>query len=294
MKMAKLIFMFSCIFLSLFLISSVLADECNSPEDCGAEYWTGYRVCTGEIDISGTKMMPQCNDPESEESMCSWSETELMPYETCPEKCREIGTGEAFCTLWGRPEVTINYPLETNYSENISQLNYTAFYDNYCGADDYCYSPPLNEFNCWYSTDNGATNSSSVNASEGINFTGISNVEGNNTWIVFCNITITSPFETLLYFDNQSIINFFIEPQSEPPVIPEEPTPEDNLSGNAIYDIMSSAGAGLGLFIVFMGQALPILLIIFGFVGIVVAIGFAIAKTITSQHKFTWGNENGL
>jgi F0F1-type ATP synthase assembly protein I len=43
---------------------------------------------------------------------------------------------------------------------------------------------------------------------------------------------------------------------------------------------MDSAGAGLGVFIQYMGQALPLLLIILAMVGIIVAIGFGIAHVV--------------
>ena len=40
------------------------------------------------------------------------------------------------------------------------------------------------------------------------------------------------------------------------------------------------AGAGLGVFIQYMGQALPTLLIILAMVGIIVAVGYGIAKVV--------------
>jgi F0F1-type ATP synthase assembly protein I len=43
---------------------------------------------------------------------------------------------------------------------------------------------------------------------------------------------------------------------------------------------MEGAGAGLGIFIQYMGQALPTLLIILAMVGIIVAVGFGIAYVI--------------
>lgn len=43
---------------------------------------------------------------------------------------------------------------------------------------------------------------------------------------------------------------------------------------------MDSAGAGLGVFVQYMGQALPALLIILAMVGIIVAIGFGIASVV--------------
>ena len=43
---------------------------------------------------------------------------------------------------------------------------------------------------------------------------------------------------------------------------------------------MEGAGAGLGIFIQDMGQALPVLLIILAMVGIIVAVGYGIAMVI--------------
>jgi parallel beta-helix repeat protein len=70
-------------------------------------------------------------------------------------------------------EVNITYPLNTNYSVNVSELNYTS---NFVGgtADS-----------CWYSLNNGAVNSSPV--SVGVNFTNVVSNEGSNTWTIWCN-----------------------------------------------------------------------------------------------------------
>jgi F0F1-type ATP synthase assembly protein I len=43
---------------------------------------------------------------------------------------------------------------------------------------------------------------------------------------------------------------------------------------------MDGAGAGLGVFIQYMGQALPVLLIILAMVGIIVAVGYGIAHVV--------------
>jgi F0F1-type ATP synthase assembly protein I len=48
---------------------------------------------------------------------------------------------------------------------------------------------------------------------------------------------------------------------------------------------MEGAGAGLGIFIQYMGQALPVLLIILAMVGIIVAVGYGIAWVIKSSMK---------
>jgi F0F1-type ATP synthase assembly protein I len=47
-----------------------------------------------------------------------------------------------------------------------------------------------------------------------------------------------------------------------------------------VCGVMDSAGAGLGIFIQYMGSALPVLLIILAMVGIIVAVGYGIASVI--------------
>ncbi|MBU1103391.1 MAG: hypothetical protein KJ600_02435, partial [Nanoarchaeota archaeon] len=69
------------------------------------------------------------------------------------------------------PEISMVYPQNTTYHHNVSALNYTASDENLAS--------------CWYSIDGGATNSSAVSC--GINFTGITSVEGSNTWTVWAN-----------------------------------------------------------------------------------------------------------
>jgi len=74
------------------------------------------------------------------------------------------------------PSVSLTYPVSsTNYVTDVSELNYTVSID------------PLTQIldKCWYSTDNGATNSSNVSA--GVNFSSLTSVTGSNTWTVYCN-----------------------------------------------------------------------------------------------------------
>lgn len=57
---------------------------------------------------------------------------------------------------------------------------------------------------------------------------------------------------------------------------------------STICSTMEGAGAGLGVFIQYMGEALPVLLIVLALVGIIVAVGYGIAhvvrKSITGTH----------
>jgi len=69
------------------------------------------------------------------------------------------------------PQINLTYPTNTTYSTTQTAINYT-----------------YTETNCdsvWYSTDSGATNSTRVAC--GTNFTGLSSVEGSNTWTIYVN-----------------------------------------------------------------------------------------------------------
>jgi hypothetical protein len=66
------------------------------------------------------------------------------------------------------PLINIIYPLSSNYNLNIIELNYTS-----------------DGISCWYSLDNGITNSTPVSC--GINFTDLISVEGTNIWTIYAN-----------------------------------------------------------------------------------------------------------
>lgn len=70
------------------------------------------------------------------------------------------------------PAINLTYPLNTTYNTNISAINYT--YSDFNGIGY-----------CWYSNNNGLTNSTPVNSST--NFTNIPSLEGSNTWKLYCN-----------------------------------------------------------------------------------------------------------
>lgn len=65
------------------------------------------------------------------------------------------------------PSISITYPENTTYYSNVTSINYTATNGEYC----------------WYSTDNGAINSTHV--ATGTNFTGLN--LGSSNLIVYCN-----------------------------------------------------------------------------------------------------------
>ncbi|MBI3623065.1 hypothetical protein HY212_03220 [Candidatus Pacearchaeota archaeon] len=71
------------------------------------------------------------------------------------------------------PQISITYPLNSSYNINVTALNYTAS-DN--SALD----------KCWYSLNNGVTNTT---ITCGNNVSGLSSNEGSNTWKVWANDT---------------------------------------------------------------------------------------------------------
>jgi len=71
------------------------------------------------------------------------------------------------------PIINITYPANnTNYTINVSRLNYTA---SDGGTLD----------KCWWSNSSGIWNSTNVSA--GVNWTNLASVEGWNNWTVYCN-----------------------------------------------------------------------------------------------------------
>ena len=70
------------------------------------------------------------------------------------------------------PSVTILYPQNTTYVVDVTQLNYSATDDILLGY-------------CWYSLNQGVTNSTPTVACS--NFTGLSSSQGSNTWTVYAN-----------------------------------------------------------------------------------------------------------
>lgn len=57
----------------------------------------------------------------------------------------------------------------------------------------------------------------------------------------------------------------------------------ENSTTDGVCATMSEAGAGLGIFVQYMGQALPVLLIILAMVGVIVAVGYGIASVVKSS-----------
>ncbi|MFA5992574.1 MAG: LamG-like jellyroll fold domain-containing protein [Candidatus Pacearchaeota archaeon] len=71
------------------------------------------------------------------------------------------------------PIITITYPQSTNYTTNVSVLNYTVSGNNISV--------------CWWSNSSGVWNSTTQNPAT--NWTDIISLDGTNTWTVYCNGT---------------------------------------------------------------------------------------------------------
>jgi hypothetical protein len=84
------------------------------------------------------------------------------------------------------PLIEITYPLSLNYNLKITELNYTS-----------------DGISCWYSLDNGITNSTPVTC--GINFTNLTSIEGTNVWIVYANNSLGNEALDLVSFVQDTI-----------------------------------------------------------------------------------------
>jgi sporulation protein YlmC with PRC-barrel domain len=82
------------------------------------------------------------------------------------------------------PVINITYPQETTYGRSISELNYT-YSDSNAGS-------------CWYSKNDGGTNSSAVSA--GTNFESMGGTGGANTWTLYCNDSLGNKVSDFVTF----------------------------------------------------------------------------------------------
>jgi len=99
------------------------------------------------------------------------------------------------------PSGAILYPLNITYPNQAVNLNYTI--------------TEINPFNCWYSLDFGVTN---VSVTCGQNITGISSVEGTNTWAFAINDSVG--------YVNQSVVTF-IQDTTAPNVTIDSPVTQN-------------------------------------------------------------------
>ncbi|MBT7402668.1 hypothetical protein HN777_02675 [Candidatus Woesearchaeota archaeon] len=113
------------------------------------------------------------------------------------------------------PSVSILYPEAVNYATDITELNYTVSTDQ-----------TLDE--CWWSSDQGDTNSSAVSANT--NFDSLTSVSGTNIWTVYCN-------------DNNSLIGSTSVTFSKVPGISLtmiSPTGDTNVTQNDTFSVSAS------------------------------------------------------
>jgi hypothetical protein len=86
------------------------------------------------------------------------------------------------------PLILVVYPQNTTYNLNVSVLNYTVFDANLQA--------------CWYSTNNGAANTT---ITCGTNVTNLTSTEGSNTWIVWANDTVGNRNSSQVTFSKDTI-----------------------------------------------------------------------------------------
>lgn len=89
------------------------------------------------------------------------------------------------------PFIDISYPTSTNYTTNVTDLNYTII--------------ETNQDKCWYSNDSGVTNSSTQTCMT--NWTDVFSIEGYNTWTVFVNDTFGNENQSSVTFNKEIVIN---------------------------------------------------------------------------------------
>jgi uncharacterized delta-60 repeat protein len=88
------------------------------------------------------------------------------------------------------PIISITYPENTTYGENVSTINYT-FIDS--SSDS-----------CWYSNDSGKNNYSVQPAKT--NFTNVPSYEGSNSWIIWCNDSLGNEGnDSVVFFKNTTL-----------------------------------------------------------------------------------------
>lgn len=119
------------------------------------------------------------------------------------------------------PQINLTYPLNITYNINVSALNYTV--------------SDLNLDSCWYSINNGATNTSVTCET---NLTDLTSTEGSNTWLVGANDSANN--------QNISRITFFKD-TIFPTINFTDPTETNNsyLSRTYIYVNVTSTDTNL-------------------------------------------------
>lgn len=119
------------------------------------------------------------------------------------------------------PVVSISFPVNaTNYFVNVTELNYTV-------------SDEILLDSCWYSLDSGATN---VSTTCNVDLTGLTSVEGSNTWTVYANDSSNN-----LGYDAVTFLK-----DTSPPVI-NLTNPADAIHTNVIQNFTATITDGGGI-----------------------------------------------
>ena len=100
-----------------------------------------------------------------------------------------------------KPIINITYPLNITYNIFVGDLNYTII--------------EINKDSCWYSKNNGITNSTPQVS--GTNWTGVISIQGSNTWIVYCNDSAGNINSSSVTFNIDTIFPQFTNNITSPP-----------------------------------------------------------------------------
>ena len=111
------------------------------------------------------------------------------------------------------PQVSIVYPQNTTYATNVSELNYTF--------------TEISPDSCWWSNSSGVWNSTTKTCGE--NWTGLTSVEGSNTWIVYINDTSGNENSSSVTFFKDSVYPSIID-------LTEYPSDPANYSSGVAYE----------------------------------------------------------
>ncbi|VVB78204.1 Concanavalin A-like lectin/glucanases superfamily protein [uncultured archaeon] len=130
-----------------------------------------------------------------------------------------LGTSRSLIVDRVYPQISITYPANTNYNSIVYTINYS--YNE------------ANVYGCWYSLNNGITNSSLIDCN---NITGISGLEGTNNWRIY--------IKDLAGNVNSSSVTFISDTTlpNATLVVPQNNTISSNFSYNFTANITDNLG----------------------------------------------------
>lgn len=131
------------------------ATDLNFPSSC----WYSLNGGATNVSTSCSENITGISSSEGSNHWIVWSN----------DSAGNIGSDDIYFSTGIPPELTIHYPEnETTYFEVITSLNFSYVEEN--------------PNNCWYSVNSGLTNVS-TNCDQ--NITGLTSLEGNNTWTIW-------------------------------------------------------------------------------------------------------------